>query len=91
MRLSGDIGVWIAALFSIGGYSFLASENRVSRFIEFLFIGLGAGSGSSKTQDLPCSSHDVIGIERLGNVQVRAGLTAHPFIRLLPLSSQRGR
>jgi hypothetical protein len=45
MRLSTDLTIWLAAVSSIGVYSFLYKENPVSRFIEHLFIGLGAGYG----------------------------------------------
>ena len=45
MALSKDVGVWIAALASIGVYSFLYKENPLSRFIEHIYVGLGAGYG----------------------------------------------
>jgi len=43
VRLSTDIGVWIAALSILAIYSFLVKENRVYRLFEHLYVGLGAG------------------------------------------------
>jgi hypothetical protein len=43
MTISRDPGIWLAAILTLGVYSFLFKENLVSRWIEHLFIGLGAG------------------------------------------------
>ncbi len=37
------IGVWLAALMTIACYSYLYKENTLYRYVEHLFVGLGAG------------------------------------------------
>lgn len=43
MHLSQDIGVWIAALLTLGIFSFLYKDNPVYKFCEHLFVGVSAG------------------------------------------------
>lgn len=43
MNLSTDIGVWIAALLTLGIFSFLYRDNPVYKFCEHLFVGISAG------------------------------------------------
>lgn len=43
MNLSPDIGVWIAALLTLGIFSFLYRDNPVYKFCEHLFVGISAG------------------------------------------------
>src|SRR5437870_2390013 len=43
MHLSGDIGVWIAALLTLGIYSFLYKDNPAYKLCEHLFVGVSAG------------------------------------------------
>jgi hypothetical protein len=41
--MSPDIGVWIAALLTLGIFSFLYRDNPVYKFCEHLFVGISAG------------------------------------------------
>lgn len=41
--LSNQIGVWIAAFFTLAIYSFLYKDNVVYKFVENIFIGVAAG------------------------------------------------
>ena len=43
MHLSASIGVWIAALLTLGIYSFLYKDNPVYKLCEHLFVGVSAG------------------------------------------------
>ena len=43
MNLSGDIGVWIAALLTLGIFSFLYRDNPLYKLCEHLFVGISAG------------------------------------------------
>lgn len=43
MNVSTDIGVWIAALLTLGIFSFLYRDNPVYKFCEHLFVGISAG------------------------------------------------
>ncbi len=43
MDLSPDIGVWIAALLTLGMFSFLYGDNLLYKVCESLFIGVSAG------------------------------------------------
>ncbi|MBI4364899.1 MAG: hypothetical protein HY568_05665 [Candidatus Latescibacteria bacterium] len=43
MHLSGDFGVWIAALLTLGIFSFLYKDNPAYKFCEHLFVGVSAG------------------------------------------------
>ena len=43
MHLSGDIGVWIAALLTLGIFSFLYKDNPAYKICEHLFVGVSAG------------------------------------------------
>ena len=43
MHLSHDIGVWIAALLTLGIFSFLYKDNPVYKMCEHLFVGVSAG------------------------------------------------
>ena len=43
MHLSGDIGIWIAALLTLGIFSFLYKDNPVYKMCEHLFVGISAG------------------------------------------------
>ncbi|HTK69310.1 MAG TPA: hypothetical protein VL857_05860 [Candidatus Eisenbacteria bacterium] len=43
LHLSHDIGVWIAALLTLGIFSFLYRDNPVYKFCEHLFVGVSAG------------------------------------------------
>jgi hypothetical protein len=43
VNLSPDIGVWIAALLTLGIFSFLYRDNPVYKFCEHLFVGISAG------------------------------------------------
>lgn len=45
MNLSTDIGVWLAALVTLGLTSFVFKENAFYRVIESLFVGVAAGHG----------------------------------------------
>lgn len=39
------VGLWIAALLTLGAYTILYRENPIYRFVEHLFIGVAAGYG----------------------------------------------
>ncbi len=41
--LSGSIGVWVAAFFTLAIYSFLYRDNFIYKFVENVFIGVAAG------------------------------------------------
>jgi len=43
MHLSSDIGIWIAALLTLGIFSFLYKDNPVYKMCEHLFVGISAG------------------------------------------------
>ena len=43
MHLSTDLGVWIAALVTLGIFSFLYKDNPVYKLCEHLFVGVSAG------------------------------------------------
>lgn len=43
MHLSTDIGIWIAALLTLGIFSFLYKDNPIYKFCEHLFVGISAG------------------------------------------------
>ena len=43
MDLSTDLGVWIAALLTLGMFSFLYGDNLLYKVCESLFIGVSAG------------------------------------------------
>lgn len=43
MKISADIGVWIAALCTIGLFSFFYKDNRFYKLVEFLYVGAAAG------------------------------------------------
>lgn len=43
MHLSHSIGIWIAALLTLGIFSFLYKDNPVYKFCEHLFVGVSAG------------------------------------------------
>ena len=43
LHLSHDIGIWIAALLTLGIFSFLYRDNPVYKFCEHLFVGVSAG------------------------------------------------
>lgn len=43
--MSETIGLWVAALFTIGIYSFLYKENPLYRFSEHLVVGIATGFG----------------------------------------------
>ncbi len=43
MHLSHDIGVWIAALLTLGIFSFLYKDNPAYKMCEHLFVGISAG------------------------------------------------
>ncbi|TMQ61697.1 MAG: hypothetical protein E6K75_00860 [Candidatus Eisenbacteria bacterium] len=43
MHLSHDIGIWIAALLTLGIYSFLYKDNPAYKLCEHLFVGVSAG------------------------------------------------
>ena len=43
MHLSYDIGIWIAALLTLGIYSFLYKDNPAYKLCEHLFVGVSAG------------------------------------------------
>jgi hypothetical protein len=43
MHLSTSISVWIAALLTLGIFSFLYKDNPVYKFCEHLFVGVSAG------------------------------------------------
>ena len=43
MQLSASPGVWIAALLTLGIFSFLYKDNPVYKFCEHLFVGVSAG------------------------------------------------
>jgi len=43
MHLSSDIGVWIAALLTLGIFSFLYKDNPAYKICEHLFVGVSAG------------------------------------------------
>ena len=41
--MSHDVGIWIAALLTLGIYSFLYKDNPAYKFCEHLFVGVSAG------------------------------------------------
>jgi hypothetical protein len=41
--MSGDLGIWLAALLSLAIYSFLYKDNPIYRFAESLLIGVSVG------------------------------------------------
>ncbi len=43
MHLSTDLGVWIAALLTLGIFSFLYKDNPAYKLCEHLFVGVSAG------------------------------------------------
>jgi hypothetical protein len=43
LRLSGDVGVWVAALLTLCIFSFLYKDNPFYKFAEHLFVGVSAG------------------------------------------------
>jgi len=43
VHLSHDIGIWIAALLTLGIYSFLYKDNPAYKLCEHLFVGVSAG------------------------------------------------
>lgn len=43
MTISGDFGVWIAALLTLCVFSFLYKDNPLYKFAEHLFVGVSAG------------------------------------------------
>jgi hypothetical protein len=43
MHVSGELGIWIAALLTLGIYSFLYKDNPAYKFCEHLFVGVSAG------------------------------------------------
>jgi hypothetical protein len=43
MHLSHDVGVWIAALLTLGIFSFLYKDNPAYKLCEHLFVGISAG------------------------------------------------
>lgn len=43
LHLSGDVGVWVAALLTLCIFSFLYRDNPFYRFAEHLFVGVSAG------------------------------------------------
>ena len=43
MHLSGDLGIWVASLFSLAIFSFLYRDNPVYKFAEHLLVGVSAG------------------------------------------------
>lgn len=43
MNLAGDFSIWIAALLTLGIFSFLYRDNPVYKFCEHLFVGVSAG------------------------------------------------
>lgn len=43
MHVSTSIGIWIAALLTLGIFSFLYRDNPVYKFCEHLFVGVSAG------------------------------------------------
>jgi hypothetical protein len=43
MHLSGEIGVWVAALLTLGIFSFLYQDNPAYKLCEHLFVGVSAG------------------------------------------------
>ena len=43
MHISTDIGVWIAALLTLGIFSFLYKDNPLYKLCEHLFVGVSAG------------------------------------------------
>ena len=43
MQLSTQLEVWIAALLTLGIFSFLYKDNPVYKFCEHLFVGVSAG------------------------------------------------
>jgi hypothetical protein len=44
-ELWDKIGVWVAALLTLGVYSFLYRDNPLYKFVEHLFVGVSAGYG----------------------------------------------
>lgn len=46
-----NIGIWIAALLTLGIYSFLFKDNPVYKFVEHLFVGVSAGYWITKQWD----------------------------------------
>lgn len=43
MHVSGEIGYWIAAFFTVGIASFLYKDNPLYKFCESVFVGISAG------------------------------------------------
>ena len=43
MRISGDLGTWIAAIATIGIMSFVFKDNPLYRLVENVFVGVSAG------------------------------------------------
>ena len=43
MRMSGDFGVWVGALFALAIYSSLWKDNPAYRVVEAIFVGVSAG------------------------------------------------
>ena len=43
MHLSANIGIWIAALLTLGIFSFLYKDNPLYKLCEHLFVGISAG------------------------------------------------
>lgn len=43
MTISGDFGVWVAALLTLCVFSFLYKDNPLYKFAEHLFVGVSAG------------------------------------------------
>jgi len=74
MRLSDNPVVWIGAISAICVYSFLIKESVVTRLIEHIFIGLGAGYGL------------VMGFENLRNKALTPIATGTNLSMLIPLA-----
>jgi len=82
MHLSTDIGVWIAALLTLGIFSFLYKDNPVYKFCEHLFVGVSAGYWVVLT------SFSVVRpnlLDPLWNGFFRTGATAETWFLLIPL------
>lgn len=43
--MTSNVGVWVAALLTLGVFSFLIKENKIFRTVEHLFVGVAAGQG----------------------------------------------
>ena len=43
MRISGDLGTWIAAIATIGIMSFVFKDNPLYRIVENVYVGVSAG------------------------------------------------